>query len=85
LVESCHKHWTFYLQAKAQIRQILPQGLSESISKVRSSVAYAVAAIAQWDWPEKWPNLFQLMMEGLTSGQPDAVHGVMRVLTGQCS
>ncbi|KAK7102594.1 importin-9-like [Littorina saxatilis] len=67
--------------AKGQIRQILPVGLSESISKVRSSVAYAVAAIAHWDWPEQWPELFPLLMQGLTSGQPDSVHGAMRVLS----
>ncbi|XP_076468794.1 importin-9-like [Babylonia areolata] len=67
--------------AKARIRQILPVGLSESISKVRSSVAYAVSAIAHWDWPEHWPQLFPLLMQGLTSGQPDAVHGAMRVLS----
>ncbi|KAL8589419.1 hypothetical protein ACOMHN_021571 [Nucella lapillus] len=67
--------------AKGRIRQILPVGLSETISKVRSSVAYAVSAIAHWDWPENWPQLFPLLMQGLTSGQPDAVHGAMRVLS----
>ena len=70
-------------QAKAHIRQLLPQGLSESISKVRSSIAYAVSAIAHWDWPELWPELFPLLMQALSSGQPDAVHGAMRVLTGR--
>jgi hypothetical protein len=68
--------------AKASIRQVLPHGLKESMSKVRSSVAYAVSAIAQWDWPEAWPELFQILMEALTSGEPNAVHGAMRVLTG---
>lgn len=57
-------------------------GLKESISKVRSSVAYAVSAIAHWDWPESWPKLFQILMEALTSGDSNAVHGAMRVLTG---
>ena len=70
------------LQAKEAIRQILPLGLKESISKVRSSVAYAVSAIAHWDWPEAWPGLFQILMEALTTGNSDAVHGAMRVLTG---
>ena len=68
--------------AKASIRQILPHGLKESLSKVRTSVAYAVSAIAHWDWPEEWPELFQILMEALTSGDPNAVHGAMRVLTG---
>nr|KAG5702234.1 hypothetical protein BaRGS_030589 [Batillaria attramentaria] len=48
---------------------MLPIGLTESISKVRSSVAYAVSAIAHWDWPEQWPNLFPLLMQALTSGE----------------
>lgn len=57
-------------------------GLQEPMSKVRTSVAYAVSAIAHWDWPESWPELFQLLMEALASGNPDAIHGAMRVLTG---
>ncbi|KAM9408998.1 importin-9 isoform 2-T2 [Pholidichthys leucotaenia] len=68
-------------QAKAAIRQLLPGGLREAISKVRSSVAYAVSAIAHWDWPEAWPQLFTLLMEMLVSGDVNAVHGAMRVLT----
>ncbi|KAH3881360.1 importin-9-like isoform X2 [Dreissena polymorpha] len=66
--------------SKAEIRKILPMGLNESISKVRSSVAYAVSAIAHWDWPEAWPDLFQILMQALTSGDTNAVHGAMRVL-----
>ena len=69
-------------QAKSEIRRILPVGLKESISKVRSSVAYAVSAIAHWDWPEAWPDLFPILMQALTSGDPNAVHGAMRVLAG---
>ncbi|XP_018412390.1 PREDICTED: importin-9 [Nanorana parkeri] len=68
-------------RAKAAIRLLLPRGLRESISKVRSSVAYAVSAIAHWDWPEAWPQLFNLLMEMLVSGEVSAVHGAMRVLT----
>ncbi|XP_075967131.1 importin-9 [Anarhichas minor] len=68
-------------QAKAAIRELLPSSLREAISKVRSSVAYAVSAIAHWDWPEAWPQLFTLLMEMLVSGDVNAVHGAMRVLT----
>ncbi|XP_035237885.1 importin-9 [Anguilla anguilla] len=68
-------------RAKAAIRQLLPGGLREAISKVRSSVAYAVSAIAHWDWPEAWPQLFTLLMDMLVSGDINAVHGAMRVLT----
>ncbi|XP_067100238.1 importin-9 [Osmerus mordax] len=68
-------------RAKAAIRDLLPGGLREAISKVRSSVAYAVSAIAHWDWPEAWPQLFTLLMDMLVSGDVHAVHGAMRVLT----
>uniref|UniRef100_A0A8C7DV23 Importin 9 n=1 Tax=Oncorhynchus kisutch TaxID=8019 RepID=A0A8C7DV23_ONCKI len=68
-------------RAKAAIRELLPGGLREAISKVRSSVAYAVSAIAHWDWPEAWPQLFTLLMDLLVSGEVSAVHGAMRVLT----
>ncbi|XP_064607438.1 importin-9-like [Liolophura sinensis] len=70
--------------AKAAVRQILPAGLREPISKVRSSVAYAVSAIAHWDWPEAWPELFNILVQALTSGDTNAVHGAMRVLTEFC-
>ncbi|KAG7472163.1 hypothetical protein MATL_G00105990 [Megalops atlanticus] len=68
-------------RAKVAIRELLPGALRESISKVRSSVAYAVSAIAHWDWPEAWPQLFTLLMDMLVSGDVNAVHGAMRVLT----
>ncbi|CAH1784945.1 unnamed protein product [Owenia fusiformis] len=70
--------------AKSAIRNILPVGLKESISKVRTSVAYAISAIAHWDWPEAWPELFDILMALLTSGDHNAVHGAMRVLTEFC-
>jgi len=44
--------------------------------------AYAISAIAHWDWPEAWPDLFGHLMQALTSGDRNLVHGAMRVLTG---
>ncbi|RUS86218.1 hypothetical protein EGW08_006013, partial [Elysia chlorotica] len=94
LKQYVHCHWSQHSDkfdppettdvAKSHIRQLLPQGLSESISKVRSSVAYAISAIAHWDWPESWPELFPLLMQAVTSNQPNAVHGAMRVLSEFC-
>ncbi|KAK3762793.1 hypothetical protein RRG08_040490 [Elysia crispata] len=94
LKQYVHCHWSQHSDkfdppettdvAKNHIRQLLPQGLSESISKVRSSVAYAISAIAHWDWPEAWPELFPLLMQAVTSNQPNAVHGAMRVLSEFC-
>lgn len=47
-------------------------------------MAYAISAIAHWDWPEAWPNLFGHLMQALTSGDSNLVHGAMRVLTEFC-
>lgn len=43
-----------------------------------------MSAIAQHDWPENWPNLFNELMIGLGNGSPDLVHGTMRVLIEFC-
>ncbi|GBL76594.1 Importin-9 [Araneus ventricosus] len=67
-------------EAKAAVRGMLPMGLHESISKLRSSAAYAISAIAQWDWPEEWPELFDILLRSLVSENSCAVHGAMRVL-----
>ena len=46
--------------------------------------AYAISAIAHWDWPENWPDLFDQLIPALGSGEPNLVHGTMRVLSGVC-
>ncbi|KAJ9582618.1 hypothetical protein L9F63_023037 [Diploptera punctata] len=84
-------HWCSYADkfrppetlehAKVTIKGLLPHGLKESISKVRSSIAYAITAIAHWDWPENWPGLFDILVSYLSSGNEWEVHGAMRVLT----
>jgi len=66
-------------QAKRIIREALPHGLKDDSSKVRSSVAYAMANIAAFDWPEKWPELFSLLIEALHSNNKNVIHGAMRV------
>lgn len=45
---------------------------------MRSSVAYAVSAIAHWDWPGGLAQLFNLLMGMLVSGDVNAVHVAMR-------
>ncbi|XP_011308403.1 importin-9 [Fopius arisanus] len=66
---------------KERIKELLPLGLHESISKVRASVAYAISAIARWDWPENWPGLFDILVNCLSGQSEFAVHGAMRVLS----
>ncbi|KAL6255029.1 hypothetical protein P5V15_013362 [Pogonomyrmex californicus] len=67
--------------AKEKIKELLPLGLRESISKVRTAVAYAISGIAHWDWPENWPGLFDVLVSCLREESEYAVHGAMRVLT----
>ncbi|XP_015606737.1 importin-9 isoform X2 [Cephus cinctus] len=69
------------LSTKERIKELLPLGLRESISKVRTAVAYAISAIAHWDWPENWPGLFDILVNCLSGESEFAVHGAMRVLT----
>ena len=44
-------------------------------------MAYAISAIAYWDWPENWPGLFDILVKCLSRENEYAVHGAMRVLT----
>lgn len=73
---------------KQQIKLRLPIGLSDQSSKIRSIVAYSVASIAQWDWPELWPELFGILLSLLDgSNNPNnvidlnGVHGSLETLT----
>jgi len=66
--------------AKQAIRNMLPLGLKESISKVRNTVAFSLAGIAHWDWPDHWPQLFDVLMEAMRAEDEYAVQGAVRVL-----
>ena len=52
--------------------------------KLRSSLAYVVSAIAFSDWPEDWPNLFEILMTYLSSGNPGAIYSAMKVFNEIC-
>ncbi len=43
-------------------------------------MAYTLSAIGHWDWPEEWPELFDLLMAALESRHEFAVQGAVRVL-----
>lgn len=68
---------------KLRIKQVLPSGLADQSSKIRSIVAYSVATIAHWDWPEQWPELFNILLSALSSEhiELNAVHGTLETLT----
>lgn len=66
-------------QAKRMIRNILPNGLYDPNSKIRTSVAFCISNIASLDWPTKWTELFDIIVKCL-GGNEDSVHGAMQVL-----
>lgn len=66
-------------QAKQMIRKILPNGLYDSNSKIRVSVAYTISTIASMDWPHTWTELFDIIVKCL-GGNEDSIHGGMQVL-----
>ena len=67
---------------KVRIKDILPLGLADPSSKIRLTVAHATATIAHWDWPELWPNLFEILINGLSSNDLNAIHGSLKTLSG---
>lgn len=52
-------------QEKQQIRQSLPMGLRDADSKIRTAVGVAIAAIANWDWPQAWPGLMEFVVNSI--------------------
>lgn len=67
-------------QAKKMIRSILPNGLYDPNSKIRTSVAYCISTIAALDWPGQWQELFDIIVKCL-GGTECSIHGAMQVLT----
>ncbi|ORX76197.1 ARM repeat-containing protein [Anaeromyces robustus] len=66
---------------KVAVREKLLTGLADELNKIRVAIAYAISRIAQYDWPEAWPHLFDSLMENLRSGDTKQVHGAMHVLS----
>ena len=65
---------------KAAIKALLPRGLADPNSKVRTAVAMAIASIAHWEWPEKWPGLIEDLTRALGSADLNLVRGSIRCL-----
>ncbi|KAG1451740.1 hypothetical protein G6F56_008003 [Rhizopus delemar] len=68
-------------QTKAAVREIIVRGLLDPESKIRVVSAYVVSKIAHDDFPEDWPNLFDILLNYLKGDNADCVHGAMHVLT----
>jgi len=52
--------------------------------KMRSSIAYAISAIAHHDWPEEWSELFDVLLTYLSSQNVGAIYGAMKVFIEIC-
>ncbi|KAL4185570.1 hypothetical protein AMTRI_Chr10g6660 [Amborella trichopoda] len=66
---------------KALIRNLLPLALDDPHGKICVAVGMAVASIAQYDWPEQWPELMPFLLK-LISDQTNmnGVRGSLRCL-----
>lgn len=84
------------LAVKARVRDLLPLGLNDPSSKLRTQVSVSMALIGTYDWPEPWSQLFDILVAALNGhaarpsttsllpGQPNidlnAVHGALETL-----
>ncbi|KAK2705088.1 hypothetical protein QYM36_017210, partial [Artemia franciscana] len=90
LREYTNKHWSSFCdnftspepseESKVTIRRLLVIGLKEPDTKVKNAIAYALANVAKWDWPDDWPDLLDILLMYIKTENPDLVDGSMRVL-----
>ena len=41
-------------------------------------MAFSLSAIAHWDWPDHWPQLFDILMAAMKGQDEFAVQGAVR-------
>ncbi|EIN14253.1 ARM repeat-containing protein [Punctularia strigosozonata HHB-11173 SS5] len=69
------------VEVKAQIRAAVFQGLSDPVRKIRTSCAHTLSSIANCDWPDEYSDLLSNLINLLSSGSADSIHGAMQVFT----
>eukprot|EP01114_Cavostelium_apophysatum_P021316 TRINITY_DN7402_c0_g1_i1.p1 TRINITY_DN7402_c0_g1~~TRINITY_DN7402_c0_g1_i1.p1 ORF type:complete len:1045 (+),score=264.94 TRINITY_DN7402_c0_g1_i1:38-3136(+) len=68
-------------EEKASIRAVLPNGLRDRESKIRTAVGMTIARIAVTDWPESWPTLVDDLVACLRRYEDvNLVNGAIRCL-----
>eukprot|EP01023_Acetabularia_acetabulum_P042215 TRINITY_DN4156_c2_g1_i8.p1 TRINITY_DN4156_c2_g1~~TRINITY_DN4156_c2_g1_i8.p1 ORF type:complete len:642 (-),score=95.29 TRINITY_DN4156_c2_g1_i8:76-2001(-) len=73
-------------QEKIEIRSSLPQLVAIECNKLRSGVAVSMASIARWDYPEVWPELMPVLLEGVKQRQNvHIIHGCVQCLNELCT
>ncbi|XP_020110615.1 importin-9 isoform X3 [Ananas comosus] len=66
---------------KVVIRQLLLPSLNDPHRKIRTAIGMGIASIAQYDWPEGWPELLPFLLNLISDrGNRDGVHGALRCL-----
>ncbi|XP_073315982.1 uncharacterized protein [Primulina huaijiensis] len=66
---------------QASIRGILLSLLDDPQKKICTAVSVAVSTIAQYDWPDFWPDLAPFLLSLINDqSKPNAVHGAIRCL-----
>ncbi|RZC58374.1 hypothetical protein C5167_005683 [Papaver somniferum] len=75
------EHPVVQREEKAVIRNLLLPSLDDPHGKVCTAVGMAVASIAQYDWPEDWPDLLPVLLK-LMNDQTNisGVRGALRCL-----
>ncbi|KAG5451067.1 Importin 9 [Clonorchis sinensis] len=79
-------------EVKLQVRIRLLQSLGGPVRLIRTAIAQSITAVAQYDWPDNWPNLLgelTRMLDEVAMGtdlspeQSKAItHGAMQALVG---
>ncbi|KAI3467172.1 hypothetical protein Pfo_023835 [Paulownia fortunei] len=66
---------------KASIRGLLLASLDDPFKKICTAVSVAVSTIAQYDWPDDWPELVPFLLSLINDQTKlNAVHGALRCL-----
>ncbi|KAL2542771.1 ARM repeat superfamily protein [Abeliophyllum distichum] len=66
---------------KESIRGLLLSSLDDPYRKICTAVSVAVASIAQYDWPDNWPELMPFLISLIhDQTKKNAVHGALRCL-----
>ncbi|KAI0396710.1 ARM repeat-containing protein [Xylariaceae sp. FL0594] len=66
---------------KDQIRPlILDLALNAEDRKIKTAASFAVGKIANVDFPEQWPSLLPTLLNVITTGSDNQLHGALKVL-----
>jgi importin-9 len=74
----------FTSQEKEFARTNLLTGLCDPLRLMRTAFGLCIAKIAQEDWPDAWPDLFDRLLAGINSGNTVHILGVVRCMSLFC-